>query len=137
MAEVKRRRRRKETTSGFFREIFDERPDLLEGKSNEELIRRWIEAHPNHTEKALKKAKANLANLKSALRRKEREKGKKARRAGGARTSTTRVRPTMETLEEYIDECLIMAKNLDRAGLDNVITNLRRARNEVVWKMGQ
>jgi len=30
-----------------------------------------------------------------------------------------------------------MAKHLDRDGLANVIALLRRARNEVVWKMGE
>ena len=42
----------------------------------------------------------------------------------------------LENLEMLIDECLTMAKNLDRARLDNVIKVLRRARNEVVWKLG-
>jgi hypothetical protein len=32
---------------------------------------------------------------------------------------------------------LTLAKNLDREGLANVIGLLRRARNEVVWKMGE
>jgi hypothetical protein len=30
-----------------------------------------------------------------------------------------------------------LAKHLDREGLGEVIRLLRRARNEVVWKMGQ
>ena len=42
-----------------------------------------------------------------------------------------------ESLEEQIDECLTLAKNLDREGLSSVINLLRRARNEVVWKMGE
>ena len=41
----------------------------------------------------------------------------------------------LEQLEENIDECLTFAKNLDRTGLESVIHNLRRARNEVVWKL--
>ena len=43
----------------------------------------------------------------------------------------------LDALEEQIDECLTLAKNLDREGLANVISLLRRARNEVVWKMGE
>jgi len=43
----------------------------------------------------------------------------------------------LDALEEQIDECLTLAKNLDREGLANVIGLLRRARNEVVWKMGE
>jgi hypothetical protein len=36
-----------------------------------------------------------------------------------------------------IDECLTMAKTLDRSGLEEVIHHLRRARNQVVWKQGE
>jgi hypothetical protein len=43
----------------------------------------------------------------------------------------------LELLEEQIDDCLILAKHLDREGLDSVIKLLRRARNEVDWKVGQ
>jgi hypothetical protein len=40
-------------------------------------------------------------------------------------------------LEEHIDDCLTVAKLLDREGLGHVIRLLRQARNEVVWKLGQ
>jgi hypothetical protein len=43
----------------------------------------------------------------------------------------------LEALEEQIDDCLSHAKHRDREGLQEVIRLLRRARNEVVWKMGQ
>ena len=43
----------------------------------------------------------------------------------------------LERLEEQIDECLTLARTLDREGLSGVIVMLRRARNEVVWKMGE
>src|ERR1700720_1210493 len=75
MAVVRRRRGRKESTGGYFRKIFDERPELLHNKSNDELIDRWIADHPRHSEKMLKKVRQNLANLKSNLRKKEREGG--------------------------------------------------------------
>jgi len=41
------------------------------------------------------------------------------------------------SLEEQIDDCLALAKEMDREGLVSVIALLRRARNEVVWKMGE
>ncbi len=43
----------------------------------------------------------------------------------------------LESLELQIDDCLIQATNLDREGLAEVINHLRRARNAVVWKIGQ
>jgi len=43
----------------------------------------------------------------------------------------------LEMLEYQIDECLILAKSFDRDALESVISHLRRARNEVVWKIGK
>jgi hypothetical protein len=43
----------------------------------------------------------------------------------------------LELLEEQIDDCLSLAKSLDREGLGEIIRLLRGARNKVVWKMGQ
>jgi hypothetical protein len=43
----------------------------------------------------------------------------------------------LEVLEQQIDEALIAARTLDKEGLESVISLLRRARNEVVWKLGQ
>jgi hypothetical protein len=128
---VKRRRRRKGSTSAFFRNIFEQRPDLLDSKSNEELRKLWLEAHPNQRE-VPKKVIQNLSNLKSVLRKKGRKKG---RRAGA-----TQVRPAprgLEALEVQIDECMTVARNLDREGLEEAIHHLRRARNQVVWKQGE
>jgi hypothetical protein len=141
MPRTARRRRGKESTSGYFRTIFEERPDLLQGQSNEELINRWMADHPGHTEKQLRKTKANLANLKSVLRKQARQgkgigRGRPSAVAGMVATPSARRSP-MEHLEEHIDECLTEARNLDREGLESIIKLLRRARNEVVWKMGQ
>jgi hypothetical protein len=43
----------------------------------------------------------------------------------------------LEALEEHIDDSLTLAKNLDRSGLAEVIILLRKARNKVVWKLGE
>ena len=40
-------------------------------------------------------------------------------------------------LEEQIDDCLRSARNLEDEALASVIILLRRARNEIVWMMGQ
>ncbi|HEV3256999.1 MAG TPA: hypothetical protein VG013_08985 [Gemmataceae bacterium] len=144
MAKVKGRRKRRGRISSFFRPIFEADPALLYQPSNADLIAHWMEAHPRHTEVHLKRVKQNLANLKSQMRKKDREEGGKGRKAAAAAAGATQTtnavpggRPTMDRLEEYIDECLTMARNLDRSGLQDVIKLLRRARNEVVWKMGQ
>jgi hypothetical protein len=135
-----------ETTAGYFRRIFKENPKLLKERSNEVLLTRWLTDHPGQNE-VPQTIKNNLSNLKSILRSKKRKKV--ARRAEEAQpdaptsqlavpiarkaTGTTK----LDDLELQIDECLILAKHLDRVGLENVIHHLRRARNEVVWKIGQ
>jgi hypothetical protein len=128
---AKRRRRRKGSTSAFFRNIFEERPDLLDSKSNDELRKLWLDAHPNQSE-VPKKVIQNLSNLKSVLRKKKRLKRGRA----GAAPVRTGARG-LEALELQIDECLTMARNLDRVGLEEAIHHLRRARNQVVWKQGE
>jgi hypothetical protein len=89
--------------------------------------------------------KASLSNVKSMLRSKKRKKV--ARHAEGNQVIEHGMKPSiarvpsgsskLEQLEQHIDECLIEARLLDKEGLDDVIHYLRRARNAVVWKIGQ
>lgn len=132
MAKV--RRRRKTGMSAYFRAIYEERPDLITSRSNDEVIERWKSEHPAASEKMLKKARQTLANVKSLLKREKRKGGRGKATADGGADATARSRPNLEVLEELIDEGLTVAKMLDRAGLAEVIKLLRRARNQVVWK---
>jgi hypothetical protein len=127
-----------ETVSGYFRRIFNENPKLLKGRSNEELLRRWLADHPGQ-KRVPDKIKYILANVKSVLRKKGRKKPKAEQPvAVVSEVARPKVAPRgLEALEEQIDECLSFAKRLDREGLADVIGLLRRARNAVVWKTGQ
>ena len=138
MARTRRRRRKgKESVSGYFRKIFMQRPELLDSTSNEELVERWNADH--ETNNVPISVRANLANLKSHLRKRRRLGLSLGRPVD---TATTTVRPTrsatngLEALEEHIDESLTMARNLDRTGLAEIIDLLRQARNTVVRKLG-
>ena len=132
-----------ETTSGYFRRVFKEQPRLLGMKSNEELFRRWLADHPGHAE-VPKNVKANLFNIKSVLRKKHRRKSGRPKRV--EETAAVANSPPMplkiapkglEALEEQIDDCLTLAKQLDREVLSDVILMLRKARNAVVCKLGE
>jgi hypothetical protein len=131
-----------ETTAGYFRRVFAENPKRLDAASNKEMLDRWLQDHPGEKE-VPNNVKANLANIKSVLRKQGRKR--QARRdaaaaAGGATAGAAappRAPEGLERLEEHIDEGLTLAKNLDREGLDTVIQYLRQARNLVVWKMGK
>jgi hypothetical protein len=124
-----------ESIGGYFRKVFEENPKLLDAPSNESLLQRWLQDHPDQKE-VPSNVKSNLANIKSVLRKKRRE-GTAAQSARPARAIARTANSELETLEEHIDEGLTLAKNIDREGLASVIALLRRARNEVVWKMGQ
>jgi hypothetical protein len=131
-----------ETVSDYFRKVFAENPGLLDSRSNDELLQRWLKDHPGETE-VPRNVKAGLQNIKSVLRSKSRRR-KKAK-AGAAVATAPVGQPTgtgvkknkLEALEERIDDTLMFARGLDDEGLKDVISHLRRARNEVVWKLGQ
>jgi hypothetical protein len=132
-----------ESIAGYFRKIFKENPKLLKQRSNEELLNRWLRDHPGQTE-VPKSVKVGLQNVKSVLRSKKRKGGRRKAQeqpVPGAADIQMIEAPAeenpLELLEEQIDECLSIAKQLDREGLESVIQHLRRARNEVVWKLGE
>ena len=129
-----------ESVSGYFRRIFEERPDLLAGRSNDELLLRWLKDHPGE-KRVPERVKYIVSNVKSVLRKKGRKRGRKKAAEQPAEATTAVATRTpgkgLEALEVHIDDSLTLAKNIDREGLESVINHLRRARNEVVWKMGK
>lgn len=135
-----------ETTSGYFKRVFKENPQLLGVKSNDELFRRWLADHPDHTE-VPGNIKGILFNVKSGLRKKGRKKlgrPKKVEQAVPVTAAITHPKPVkvaavkgLEALEEQIDDALTLAKHMDRESLDDVIRILRKARNTVVCKLGE
>jgi hypothetical protein len=132
-----------ETVSGYFRRIFAENPKLLKNRSNEEILNRWLTDHPGHKEVPTN-VRQNLSNVKSVLRSRRRRRGREPQHGpeGGQKAVATpksarAVTRDLEHLEEYIDDCLWQAKNLNAEGLEEVVQLLRRARNAVVWKLGQ
>src|ERR1700719_3026126 len=61
-----------ENISGYFRKVFGENPKWLEGRSNDEVLARWLKDHPGEKE-VPKRGKQNLSNVKSNLRKAERK----------------------------------------------------------------
>jgi hypothetical protein len=132
-----------ETLTGYFRRILGENLRLLKGRSNEELLSRWKADHPG--QEVTNSVKAGLQNAKSVLRskRRRRKAARSDRQPPHEAPKPVKVASDghkghkLEALEELIDDCLSHARRLDREGLEGIIKLLRRARNEVVWKMGQ
>jgi hypothetical protein len=131
-----------ESISGYFRKVFAKKPKLLTTRSNQEVLDQWLKDHPDHTE-VPENVKQGLANVKSVLRHKKRVKIAKGaepvgQAVGTAEVPVTKLRPSdLEALEERIDDCLQAARRVDEIALESVIRLLRKARNEVVWKLGE
>ena len=123
---------------GYFRELFKQNPRWLGERSNERLVQRWLQDHPGETEMPASVRNA-LANVKSRLRKQRRGRRRKQEEADAGTPAARPTKPLrgLEALEVQIDECLTLARSIDREGLDDAIRDLRRARNAVVWKIGQ
>jgi hypothetical protein len=128
-----------ESVAGYFRQVFQENPKLLKGRSNAALLQRWLDDHPGHRE-VPPKVKASLSNIKSILRSKRRRRKKTAPAEEMLEMTALEIETgpsDLQQLEVLIDDCLGQAKQVDREGLADVIDHLRRARNAVVWMIGQ
>ncbi len=123
-----------ESVAGYFRPIFQANPKFLKGRSNQELLDQWLKDHPGQTI-VPQNVKQGLSNLKSVLRGKLRRR-KRRQAAEVAAAPQARGGSKLAHLEEMIDDAFRFAKSFPE-GLDSVAQLLRRARNEVVWKMGQ
>jgi hypothetical protein len=123
-------------------------PKLLKGGDNSELFDQWLRDHPRQKEVPVN-VKYILHAVKTRLRQKRRQ-----RRAERAQVTPAAVSPVVSAaaapapaaarragasltrLEEEIDACLAVAREMDRQGLAEVIDRLRAARNAVVRMAG-
>jgi hypothetical protein len=131
------------SVSGYFKAIFKENPSLLKSTSNEDIFARWLKDHPGEKE-VPDRVKGILFNVKSKLRKQGAKKGRPRKEAqptvDGQPAAAPVRRPAargLDSLEERIDDCLTLARSLDREGLEAVIHLLRRARNGVVVQQGR
>src|SRR5262249_23993453 len=117
----------------------------VKSTSNEDIFERWLKDHPGEKE-VPDRVKGILFNVKSKLRKRL---GAKKGRPRKEAQPTNAVQPAevapirrvprrgLEAVEERIDDCLTLARGLDREGLEAVLDLLRRARNRVVVKQGR
>lgn len=133
-----------ESTAAYWKRILLERPRLINSKRGNEVLREiWMTDHPGHAEVPANII-ANLSNVKSLLRSK-RHKGKRVAAAAEQEETPAAAAPVktparqraLAALEDRIDDCLMLARDLNRPDLATVIDRLRRARNEVVVQIGE
>jgi hypothetical protein len=136
---------RRLSVRGEFVEMFKEHPELLGNRNNDEITEIWLKRHPEHSEMP-QNVRNTLANVKSQLRKKERRSKLGPNGINGLGklmvNGNSNAAIDLEGLEVRIDEALTVARSLDPTtfdihGLESVVKLLRRARNEVVWMLGQ
>jgi hypothetical protein len=120
-----------ESVGGYFRKLFRESPKLLKARSNDEILQRWLADHPGETE-VPERIRANLANVKSLLRKKAKPKRVSEAEPAAEQLQSSSADGSLEALEGRIHECLTLAKGIDAEGLAEVVKSLRRARIEVI-----
>ena len=131
-----------ESDLAFFRRVFAARPQLLQTANSELVLDEWLKEHPAFTDVPAK-VKAICHHVKSDLqgerpRRRQPLPDETRVETGASRRIRARFprAGNLESLEQRIDDCLTLAKNLDAEGLKEVIQLLRQARNAVIWKLG-
>jgi hypothetical protein len=128
----------------YFRKVFTENAGWLNERSNDKVLQKWLADHAGQKE-VPQSVKKVMAKIKGVLRSKKRKKVAKVATDSQPVSSAPPVKVArvasgtskLEALELQIDECLISARHLDKEGLHDVIAVLRKARNAVVWKIGQ
>jgi len=130
--------------AAYWKRILMKKRKLIKERSNDELYEIWKKEHPGYSE-VPKNWQQGLSNVKSILRKKkgkrlaapvEKETASVADNGPPPAARSVRLDPDiLETLEHLIDECLMVARKVDAEPLQEVISHLRKARHEVVWKM--
>ena len=135
-----KRKSKGESPFTYFRQLFTEHPDWLHQKSNDKVIAKYKEDHKLGEEDQIdKKIRDAMANTKSQMRKKQRDSKNGTTRKGRKRTASGSTKPagSLVNLEENIDQCLSMARGFEQDELKQVIGHLRRARNELIWLLGE
>ena len=127
---------KKGSLSSEIREVMLSNPKLLKQRSNQWIKDGWLERHKG------KGLPANfdsvMANVKSNMKsRKKQRKAKQAMDPNGTEKVAVSSDRKLSLLEDQIDDCMIMARNLHRTDLDEVVRFLKRARNKVVLTAGE
>jgi hypothetical protein len=132
----RRRRRKGPSLSGIFTQYFVDHPDWLSSDKNEIVVGQFSRDHPEiEVDKKVKQAMYNVKSRmnKGDVGRQRRKMSKLAARQVVA-TAGKNAKPMapLNLLEEQIDDCMILAKQIGREQMHHVLNALRSARNAVV-----
>jgi hypothetical protein len=126
----------KENMVDYFRRVYADHPQWVDLRSNELIDQRWLRDHPGYEEVPFN-WQAARTNVKTELRKKKKSRNHKVRTPIEEPAAAAPKLPprALYELEEKIDLCLMLAKQLNRDALVDVIDQLRKARNLII-RMG-
>lgn len=114
-------------------------PKWLRKGRNDKVLEQFAKDYPNHPiDKSVKQA---MANVKSRIKKGPKgRRGRKQRQemfhqAVIASKASAKAPKPLAMLEEQIDDCMILVKQIGRESLPEIYHSLRRARNAVVMML--
>jgi hypothetical protein len=131
------KQRKQPSLAAMFKRYFTEHPEWLQEEGgNAKAIELFEKENPGHV--VGPQVRQAMYNVKSAMKKgpagaaKRNAKKRAARDMVVAARVNSRPRAPLNALEEQIDDCMILAKQIDRERLGRVLDHLHRARNAVV-----
>ncbi len=128
-------KRKKFSLNGAFRQLFRAHPEWLNIKKNEAVLAQFAADHPSiPINKKAKQAMANAKNLErhGGTKGTKGKKGKVAEMRAVMAANGRGSGSALQLLEDHIDDCLAMAKQIGKGEIDLIIKHLHRARNLLV-----
>ena len=130
------KRRKGPSLAGIIKQYFRDHPEWLAAVETSAVVAQFKKDHPN--KEVNKKVMQAIYNTKSTMKKgatgaaKRKQTKVAANQAVVAAKKAGTLRAPLTMLEEQIDDCMILAKQIDRERLHNVLGHLRSARNTVV-----
>jgi hypothetical protein len=130
------KRRKGRSLAGIIKQYFHDYPEWLAAPETSAVVAQFKKDYPN--KQISKKVMQAIYNTKSTLRKgptgaaKRKQSKAAAYQVVAAAKKAGTPHSALSTLEEQIDDCLILAKQIGREQLHNVVGHLRAARNTIV-----
>lgn len=116
-----------------FREYFRNQPELLKERDNSKVVDMFKRDYPKVPwDIRAQQALANAKNYERKGAKKRKKQMAKVQRALSTPQVLSGAKSQLNVLEDRIDDCLAMAKEIDRDGLHSIVKHLHRARNDLV-----
>ena len=130
------KRRKTKSLSGTIRQYLTDHPEWLSSQDTSQVVAQFEKDHPK--KKVDKYVMQAIYNVKSSMRKGPTGAAKRQQSKAAAKhivqsaAKTGKNGTPLVHLEEMIDDCMILARQINQENLVPALMDLRRARNSVV-----